>query len=110
MSAFLVFSTAPNKAAALRLIHPLLQKRLAACAHIGAPGESHYWWKGHLEKTREVTIIFKTTKKALPSLLRTIKQTHPYETPEILAVRVDCGNASYLAWLQREILPDKSSE
>ncbi len=102
MSAFLVFSTAPNRAAARKIARTVLNMRLAACAHLAPAGESHYGWKGRLERAREIMLTFKTSKKALPLLMRTLKKVHPYETPEILAVRVDCGDPAYLKWLISE--------
>jgi periplasmic divalent cation tolerance protein len=103
--AFLVFTTLPKPVAARALARKILLRRLAACAHIAPAGESHYWWKGRMENAREVAVTFKTTKKALPLLLRTLKQLHPYETPEILAVRVAAGNPGYLRWLETETRP-----
>ena len=102
MNVFLVFSTVPNHSAARKIARTLLIQHLAACAYFTPLGESHYWWKGEIEKSKEILIIFKTSKKALPSLMRTLKQVHPYETPEILATRVDQGSASYLRWLVQE--------
>ena len=105
MSVFLVFTTVPNRTIAQKMVRQILAKHLAACAHMTPPGESHYWWKGSLQKAREVAITFKTAKKALPSLLRTLKDIHPYETPEILAVRADYGNPAYLEWVKQETHP-----
>ncbi len=102
MNALIVFSTAPNVAMARKIVGVILKKRLAACAHLAPVGESHYWWKGRLEKAREVAMTFKTTKKSLPSLMRTLKQSHPYETPEIVAVRIQAGHPAYLKWLVKE--------
>ena len=34
--------------------------------------------------------------------MRTLKKVHPYETPEILAVRVNRGDPAYLKWLISE--------
>ncbi len=103
MSAVVVFTTAPSQTIARKLARILLAKRLAVCAHLAPAGESHYWWKGKQEKAREVAMTLKTSKKALPSLIRTLKQTHPYETPEILAIRVDAGHPAYLKWLETEV-------
>ena len=105
MSSYIVFSTAPSKVVARKIARPILKKRFAACVHVAPAGESRYWWKGKLERAREVCVVFKTTRKALPSLMRTLKKSHPYETPEILAVRVDDGHPAYLKWLSAEIRP-----
>lgn len=102
MTAFLVFSTAPNGTVARNIARAALNKRLAACAHLAPAGESRYWWKGRLERAREITLTFKTSRKALPLLMQTLKKAHPYETPEILVVRVEDGHPAYLKWLVAE--------
>ena len=102
MNIFLVFSTAPNHSVARKIARTLLIRRLTACVHFTPLGESHYWWKGKIEKSKEFLIIFKTSKKALPSLIQTLKNLHPYETPEILAVRSDKGYPAYLKWVIQE--------
>ena len=102
MDVFLVFSTVTNRATARKIVQELLRKRLIACARLTPPGESHYWWKGKIEKAWEVMMILKTSKKALPLLIRTLKRLHPYQTPEILAVRIDHGHPAYLKWVINE--------
>jgi periplasmic divalent cation tolerance protein len=34
---------------------------------------------------------------------RAIKETHPYELPEIIATPIIEGSSKYLEWLQKEI-------
>lgn len=102
MKGWMVFTTVPNLAVGRKLAKEVLEKRFAACIHLASRGESHYWWKGKIEKAQEVAMTFKTSKKALPSLLQTLKEIHPYKTPEILAFCVDQGDASYLKWLVEE--------
>jgi periplasmic divalent cation tolerance protein len=44
------------------------------------------------------------SKKSLYGLLeKTIKETHPYETPEITAVPLMAGSKEYLRWLNDEL-------
>lgn len=105
MKASILLTTVPTRSVALKIARRILQARLAACVHIAPAGESHYWWKGRLEKARELVLIFKTTKKTLPALLRTLKQSHPYETPELLALHVNAGDPAYLRWLSEETTP-----
>ncbi len=102
MNVFLVFSTVPNHTVAKKITKDLLQKRLTACVRLTPPGESHYWWKGKIKKTSEVMMILKTSKKALPLLIQRLKNLHPYQVPEILAIRVDNGYPTYLKWVIRE--------
>ncbi|MDD2707677.1 MAG: divalent-cation tolerance protein CutA [Verrucomicrobiae bacterium] len=101
-SCYVLLTTFPNRTAARRVASALLKKRLVACVHLAAAGESHYWWKGKLEKAGEIAATFKTAKKTLSLAIQNLKQLHPYEVPEILALRVEAGNADYLRWVQKE--------
>jgi periplasmic divalent cation tolerance protein len=43
------------------------------------------------------------TREALFSVLeKEIKAIHPYEVPEIIAVPIVAGSASYLEWIEAE--------
>ena len=53
---------------ARRLAKAALEAKLAACANIVPAVESHYWWKGKLESSDEVLLIFKTRQQLLPKL------------------------------------------
>jgi periplasmic divalent cation tolerance protein len=102
VTAILVLSTAPNKPAARKIATALLKKRLCACVNISSVAESHYWWQGKIESAKEVLLTLKTSKKALPLLLKTLKQIHSYETPEILAIDVKHADSAYLKWIVKE--------
>ena len=62
-----VLVTAPDMDLARRLAKGALEAKLAACANIVPAVESHYWWKGKLESSDEVLLIFKTRQQLLPS-------------------------------------------
>ncbi len=98
----MVFTTAPGRVVARRIARAAIARRAAACAHFGPVGESLYWWKGRQERAAEVPMVFKTGRKALPFLLRIIKEVHPYETPEILALRADRAEVRYRRWILEE--------
>ncbi len=90
--------TCPDLRTARRLAKTALGERLAACANLIPALESHYWWKGKLETSREVLVLFKTTTHLASALEKRIIQDHPYETPEFLTIRVHAGNKRYLDW------------
>ena len=96
----LVFVTAPDLKVARALAKAALQKRLAACANLVPKMESHYWWRGKIESSAEVLILFKTLKRKLPALEKMILDKHPYDTPEFLVLAVDAGNQKYLKWMR----------
>src|SRR3990172_11047586 len=96
----LVIITAPSQRVAHKLVHDLLRKRLIACANIIPRVESHFWWKGHMEKAREILILAKTTARRFSLLKKRVEKLHPYDVPEILSFEVKAGNAAYLKWLE----------
>lgn len=99
-AAVIVFCTAPTPAVARRLARRLLTRRLAACVSCLAGAESHYWWKGRLERARETLMIIKTSRSRLAEAMRCLAGAHPYTVPELLALPVTAGSRPYLRWLQ----------
>jgi periplasmic divalent cation tolerance protein len=97
-----VLVTAPNLKVARQLAQRALARRLAACASLMPRLESHYWWKGKLEKSGEVLIVFKTRARRLEKLEKLVLENHPYDTPEFVALKLSGGNGRYLDWLARE--------
>jgi periplasmic divalent cation tolerance protein len=95
----LVFVTAPDLKVARKVARAVLKDKHAACANIVPKIESHYWWQGKLEKSGEVLIIFKTTQRCLAELEEAVIRSHPYDTPEVIALPLDRGNKRYLDWV-----------
>lgn len=99
---FLVLVTAPNLRTARQLSRLALEQRLVACANLLPRIESHYWWKGKLDKASEVLLLMKTTESRLGALESLIKMKHPYETPEFVVVPAPRAADSYLLWWLKE--------
>lgn len=99
----LVLVTAPDLKTARALAKVALTAKLAACANLLPKVESHYWWKGKLESSSEVLIVFKTTRARLAALEKLVVASHPYDTPEFIALPLTEGNAKYLAWLAESV-------
>lgn len=102
MAYLLVFTTVPTKKEAQKLADLILSQRFAACVHISAAGQSHYWWKGKKEKTAEHVLWIKTKDTLFSRLEKAVRQAHPYEVAELIAVPVKKGSAPYLSWISRE--------
>jgi periplasmic divalent cation tolerance protein len=102
----LVFVTAPEIKTARKLAKLALQTRLAACANLIPQVESHYWWRGRLEKSTEILMTLKTQQTNLPSLEALILKNHPYDTPEFLALPLSKGSTRYLEWLTDFCIPN----
>jgi periplasmic divalent cation tolerance protein len=98
----LVITNLPDEQSTVRLADRLIEERAAACVNRLAPCTSTYRWKGKVETSTEVPLLIKTTRAAYPRLERLIREAHPYELPEIVAVSVDQGLPAYLDWVQLE--------
>ena len=99
----LVLVSAPDLKAARALARAALKSRLAACVNLLPGIESHYWWQGKLESSREVLLLLKTTRPKLVALQQLILAKHPYDTPEFVALFLDTGSKRYLDWLAASV-------
>jgi periplasmic divalent cation tolerance protein len=98
-----VVTTTEKKEDAQKIARALVEKRLAGCVQIIGPIASTYHWKGVIETAGEWMCVIKTRKDLYPELEKSIREVHPYEVPEILAVPVAEGSKDYLEWLDNEI-------
>lgn len=103
--ALLCITTLPDQAAANKLAESLVVERLAACVSILAPCRSIYRWQGEVSQDDEVPLLIKTTAERYAELERHLKQNHPYELPELIAVEITQGLPAYLDWLTAQTRP-----
>lgn len=102
MEAMLVFSTFPDSETARKAAALLVERHLAACVNLLPGISSIYRWQGKVEESSEVLLIVKTTHTAYSRLESALKACHPYELPEIIAIKTDTGLPDYLKWIVRE--------
>lgn len=100
----LVITNLPDAPSASRLAHQLIEARAAACVNQLAPCISTYRWQNSIETATEVPLLIKTTQAAYPRLEKLIREAHPYELPEIIAVSVTAGLTDYLDWVNGEAI------
>ena len=98
----LVITNMPDAQSAAKLAEKIVVTRVAACVNQLAPCASTYRWRGKIETTTEVPLLIKTTRAAFSRLEQLIREEHPYELPEIIAVPVDAGLPAYLGWVINE--------
>ena len=96
----LVITNLPDAQSAEKLARQLVEIGAAACVNQLAPCTSTYRWKGKIETATEVPLLIKTTRAAYPGLEKSIREAHPYELPEIIAVSVTAGLPAYLDWVR----------
>jgi len=97
-----VITTISDKRSAEKIANVLIDKRLVACIQIAGPIKSIYRWKGKIETAKEWMCIAKTRKSLYKKVEKQIKELHPYEVPEIIAVSIAKGSKDYLKWLSDE--------
>ncbi len=98
-----VTTTLPDSNSADRIAQALVGERLAACAQVSGPIASTYRWQGAVEQASECYCHLKTTMERLPALQARIRELHPYEVPEIVAVAIVGGDAGYLQWIEESV-------
>ena len=98
----LVITNFPDRAAAVKLAQALVDRRLAACVNVLAECTSVFRWKGAIENAAEVPVLIKTRAARYEQVEAAIRELHPYDLPDIIAVPVSRGHDEYLQWVAGE--------
>jgi len=101
-AAIVVLTNLPDRDTARALARRLVEGRLAACVNIGASVESIYHWHGQIETGNEVPIAIKTRQVLFSEVEAAIREIHPYDLPEVVALPISGGSAAYLDWINAE--------
>lgn len=89
---------------ALATARQLVERRLAACAHVEGPFISVYWWEGKVQQEPEWRLVSKTIPSCKEALIQAIEKDHPYDLPAILTTQADVSVA-FAAWVESETKP-----
>ena len=100
--ALLVLTTFPDAVTARRVGRQLVEECCAACVNLLPAVESIYRWEGKVEDATETVALFKTTADRYEALETTLRQLHPYEVPEIIALPIERGLPDYLRWVAEQ--------
>lgn len=100
----LLLTTCPPAAAA-KLAETLVAERLVACVIIMPAGTSVYRWQGEVTRDEECVLMMKTAADRIGALADRIRDIHPFELPEVIAVPVIDGLAPYIEWVIAETRP-----
>lgn len=99
-----VLCTAPvDRAEAIA--RALVEEQLAACVNIVPQVTSIYRWKGSVERESEALLVIKTPAERFAALDARMRELHPYDVYELLALPVEEGHRPYLDWLRAETTP-----
>jgi periplasmic divalent cation tolerance protein len=101
--ALVVLVTFPDADTARRIVTALVEERLAACGNLISTVESIYRWQGAIETANETLVLLKTEVGRYVALETRLKELHPYEVPECLALSVAKGSLPYLRWVNESV-------
>jgi periplasmic divalent cation tolerance protein len=102
-SALVVLTTLATEADARALVTDLVAARLVACGTLLPGARSIYRWEGKVTEEAEVVVLLKTDASKWEALSAAVRQRHPYDVPELLALPVARGLDRYLSWLASEV-------
>jgi periplasmic divalent cation tolerance protein len=99
----LAFTTLGSEEDAAKLARELVERRIVACVNVSGPVRSFYRWKGNLEDDREYLLLMKTRTERFSDLEAALRELHPYDVPELIAVPIELGSAGYLGWVDENV-------
>jgi periplasmic divalent cation tolerance protein len=97
----LVSTSAGSRDAAAELLRSAVRAKLAAGGQVSGPALSAFWHQGEYGEGEEWQVFFKTTADRLSELAEHIVTQHPQQNPEVTAVEITAGSASYVDWVIR---------
>ncbi|MCF2970173.1 divalent-cation tolerance protein CutA [Synechococcus sp. Nb3U1] len=98
-----VMTTVGSAATAQQLAHTLVAERCVACAQVLPSITSFYRWQGSLQTDSETLILFKLPAGAYSQLEQRLRELHPYDEPEIVALAAAQVSPTYLAWALEQV-------
>jgi periplasmic divalent cation tolerance protein len=98
-SPLIILCTCPDRGIAERIAETLVDEQLAACVNIVPGLTSIYRWEGRMQRDAELLLLIKTRQAVYSLLEARIRELHPYQIPEIIALPIQTGLAAYLDWI-----------
>lgn len=96
-----ILCTVPEAEAA-GLARTLVEEKIVACVN-AAPVRSFFFWEGALQEEGETLLIMKTTAANVSRAIERIREIHPYQVPEIIALPIISGYEGYLDWVKETV-------
>lgn len=105
MAALIVLTNFPDRKTARQISTALVKEGLAVCCTLVPGAESIYQWKGELQNDPEVYAVIKTVEEKYEALELSLRRKHPYDVPEILAMKTHNGSPAYFDWMNAVLTP-----
>ena len=101
--AIIILCTCPDTDVASTIAHALLDRTLAACINAIPGVTSWFRWQGQVEQANEVQLVIKTLRARYQAVEQCIRDQHPYDVPEIIALPIHDGSHDYLDWIAQSV-------
>jgi periplasmic divalent cation tolerance protein len=102
-----VLITAPSLEVGQQVGRALVEQKLAACVNVLPGVQSLFRWEGEVSQEGEVMLVAKTRAALFEEqFIKAVKEVHPYEVPEIIALPIVMGSQDYLDWIGQETSAD----
>ncbi len=101
MATIAVVTTVASRDDALRIASALVERRLAACVQVSAI-DSVYRWQGAVQHDAEQRLVIKTVASRYAAVEAALREMHPYELPQIVALAFDRVLPAYAQWVAGE--------
>lgn len=98
----IILVTAASETEAETIAAALVESHLAACVSL-TPIRSIYTWNGEVQREPEWQLAIKTDLQLFEAIAAKVRQLHSYEVPEIIALPIVRGAASYLQWIAEQV-------
>jgi len=92
------WTTTADRESAERLARTSVEMKLAACAQVDGPVRSFFRWEGQPTSAEEYRVTFKFLSERAAELESWLRENHPYEVPQWLAVEAQHVLAEYWQW------------
>lgn len=99
-----ILVTTPTRSQADQIAEALISAKLAACITL-LPVQSIYTWNNETHRDEEWQLMIKSELSCFAKLEAKIRELHPYEVPEIIALPILAGSQPYLDWISQQVEP-----
>ncbi len=96
----IVLCTLDDAEKAKVIARTLVSEKLAACVNLLPGATSIYFWEGMLHETGEILMVIKSRAPHWKRLRARLKALHPYDTPEIVGIKMQKSDRKYAEWLK----------